>query len=159
MQCRHTVPDWHRYVDPEGDAVPIFAGCRLLVKEGEPARDPHSIACAYWGHQRDCPLFEGPGAPARTPAGDAGRPASRDVPVAVEAAWPVRAPGAMDGMRLVMIGLGALSTALMLLTLDVGFSLLSGKSPPAGYLHLTLVAGVVSIATHVLATLRTWARR
>lgn len=159
MQCRHTVPDWHRYVDPEGDAAPIFAGCRLLVHGGEPARDPRSIACAYWGHQGDCPLFEGPRAAARTRPKAAGRRASTDVPVRVDAVWPVRAPGAMDGMRLVMIGLGVLSTALMLLTLGVGFSLLGEKTPPVGCLHLTLLAGVVSIATHVLATLRSWARR
>ena len=107
MQCRHTVPDWHRYVDPAGDAAPIFAACRLLVKEGEPARDPRSIACTYWGHQRDCPLFEGAGGAARTEPRAAERRASRDVPVAMDAVWPVRAPGARDGMRLVLIGLGA----------------------------------------------------
>ena len=159
MQCRHTVPDWHRYVDPAGDAVPIFAGCRLLVKESEPARDPRSIACAYWGHQRDCPLFDGRGAPARPQPRGAERPAAKDVPMVTEAVWPVRAPGARDGMRLVMIGLGVLSTALMLLTVGVGLSILGGKSTLAGYLHLTLAAATVSIVTHVLATLRTWARR
>jgi len=159
MQCRHTVPDWHRYVDPTGDAVPIFAGCRLLVKEGQPARDARSIACAYWGHQRECPLFDGPGAPSRTPPGAAGRPVSTDVPVRMEAVWPVRAPGTTDGMRLVMIGLGALSTVLMLLTVGIGLSILSGKRTPAGYMHVMLVAATVSIVTHVLATLRAWARR
>ena len=159
MQCRHTVPDWHRYVDPAGDVVPIFAACRLLVKEGEPARDPSSIGCTYWGHQRDCPLFEGPGAAARTQPRAAEPPASGDMPVAVGAAWPVRAPGAKDGMRLVLIGLGVLSTALMLLTAGVGLSVLGGKTSPAYFLHLVVVAATVSIATHVLATLWTWARR
>jgi hypothetical protein len=159
MQCRHTVPDWHRYVDPAGDAAPIFAACRLLVKEGEPARDPRSIACTYWGHQRDCPLFEGAGGAARTEPRAAERRASRDVPVAMGAVWPVRAPGARDGMRLVLIGLGALSIILMLLTVGVGLAVLHGKRSPAGYLHLVWVAATVSIATHVLATLRAWARR
>lgn len=159
MQCRHTVPDWHRYVDPAGDTVPIFAGCRLLVKEGEAARDPRSIACAYWGHQRDCPLLDGPGAPAETQTRGAGRSASKDVPMMTEAVWPVRAPGARDGMRLVIIGLGVLSTVLMLWMVGVGFSVLSGKSTLAAYLHVTLVAATVSMVTHVLATLRSWARR
>lgn len=159
MQCRHTVPDWHRYVDPGADVVPIWAACRLLVKEGEPARDPRGIACSYWGHQRDCPLFDGPGAVTRKPASSAERPAARDVPVGTEAIWPVRAPGATDGMRLVMLGLGVASIALMLFTVGVGLTVLSGKGAPAGYVRLILVAGTVSIVTHVLAMLRTWARR
>jgi hypothetical protein len=159
MQCRHTVPDWHRYVNPTADALPIFAGCRLLVKEGEPASDPRSIACAYWGHQRDCPVYEGSGGPARMQAGGTGGIRSSDVPVAVDAVWPVRAPGSTDRMRLVIIGLSVLSSALLLWTAGVGLSILSGKTPPAGYLHLTLVAATVSIVTHVLATLRAWVRR
>lgn len=159
MQCRHTVPDWHRYVDPEGDAAPIFAACRLLAREGERVRDPRSIACAYWGRQRDCPLFEGPGARAGKPAEGAGRSPSTDVPVAVESVWPIRGPGAKDGMRLVLIGLGVVSTALMLWTAGVGLSILGGKGVPASFVPGTLVAVTVSIITHVLATLRTWARR
>jgi len=159
MQCRHTVPDWHRYVDPARDAVPIFAACRLVVREGELARDPRSIACGYWGHQRDCPLFDGPGAAAGTLPRDAERPPSRDVPVATDTLWPVRAPGAREGMRLVLIGLGVLSTALMLFTVGVGLTVLTGKTTPASYLHLVVAAATVSVVTHVLATLRTWARR
>jgi hypothetical protein len=62
-------------------------------------------------------------------------------------------------MRLVLIGLGALSIILMLLTVGVGLAVLHGKRSPAGYLHLVWVAATVSIATHVLATLRAWARR
>jgi hypothetical protein len=159
MQCRHTVPDWHRYVDPAADVVPILAACRLLVKEGEPARDPRGIACSYWGHQRDCPLFEGPGAVTRRQASSSERPAARDLPAGTEAMWPVRAPGATDGMRLVMLGLGVTSTALMLVTVAVGLTAQSGKGFPIGYLRLILVAGTLSIVTHVLAVLRTWARR
>ncbi len=159
MQCRHTVPDWHRYVDSAGEAFPIFAGCRLLVKEGEQTRDPRSIACTYWGHQRECPLFEGPGRTVRTESNPPERPGCGDVPMAVDTVWPVRAPGTKDGMRLVLIGLGALSTALMLVTVGVGLSVLSGKTSPAGYLRLVLVAATVSVVTHGLATLRTWAGR
>jgi hypothetical protein len=62
-------------------------------------------------------------------------------------------------MRLVLIGLGVLSTALLLLTAGVGLSVLGGKTSPAYFLHLVVVAATVSVATHVLATLWTWARR
>jgi len=159
MQCRHTVPDWHRYVNAAANTVPIFVACRLLVKEGEPASDPRSIACAYWGHQRDCPLYDGPEAPAK-PARDGGaRILAGEVPVAADTVWPVRAPGAKDGMRQVMIGMGILSTALLLWTAFLGLSVLNGRAVPAAYLHLTLVAAAVSVLTHVLATVRTWARR
>ncbi len=159
MQCRHTVPDWHRYVKPGTDAVPIFAGCRLLVKEGEAASDPRSIACAYWGHQRDCPLYDGPGAAARPRAAGTPGPRPEEIPVPAEAVWPVRPPGSKDGMRLVLIGLGLVSTILLVWSGFVGLAILSGKTSAAGSLHVFLLAAAVSIATHVLATLRTWARR
>lgn len=159
MQCRHTVPDWHRYVNAAADAVPIFVACRLLVKEGEPASDPRSIACAYWGHQRDCPLYDGPGGSVRPVKPGGARTTAGEEPVAVNTVWPVRAPGAKDGMRRVMIGMGILSTALLLWTGFLGLSVLGGRAVPATYLHLTLAAAAVSILTHVLATLRTWARR
>ena len=64
MRCRHTVADWARYVRAPGEAAPIYAACGMLVKEGEPAEDPRTIACGYWGRQPDCPLYEGPGRPA-----------------------------------------------------------------------------------------------
>ena len=159
MQCRHTVPDWHRYVAPMADPAPVLAGCRLLVREGEPASDPRSIACAYWGHQRDCPLYEGPGGSAKAQPARAGRSPGSDVPVAVDAVWPARAPGAMDGMRLVIIGLGVLSTMLLVGTAGISLAALRGTALPSGSLHLTVAAATVSIVTHVLATLRTWARR
>jgi hypothetical protein len=159
MQCRHTVPDWHRYVDPAGDALPIFAACRLLAKDGERARDPRSIACIYWGHQRDCPLFEGLGGAAETQPRAAERAPSRDMPVAVDTVWPVRAPGAREGMRLVLIGLGAFSSVMMLLAAGVLLSLIGGRTSPAGYLHLMLAAVTISVVTHILATLRAWAGR
>ena len=159
MRCRHTVPDWHRYVNPAGATFPIFAACRLLVKEGEEARDPRSIACTYWGHQRDCPLFEGSGGPARMESKVAERPTSKDVPVAMGMLWPVRTPGTKDGMRFILMWLGALSTALLLLVVGVGLSSLGQKTSPAGYARLVLVAATVSVVTHVLVTLRTWAGR
>jgi hypothetical protein len=58
-----------------------------------------------------------------------------------------------------MLGLGVTSTALMLVTVAVGLTAQSGKGFPIGYLRLILVAGTLSIVTHVLAVLRTWARR
>ena len=159
MQCRHTVPDWHRYVNPAADAVPIMAACRLLVKEGEPASDPRSIACAYWGQQRDCPLYDGPGGPARPVKAGGARTPAGEVPVAADTVWPVRAPGAKDGLRRVMIGMGILSTALLLWTGFLGLSVLNGRAVSAASLYLTLVAAAVSVLTHVLATVRMWARR
>ncbi len=159
MDCRHTVPDWHRYVRPRADALPIFAACRLLVKEGEQVGDPRSIACAYWGRQRECPLYDGPGGAVRGQAGPIRRPASPEVPVNPEQVWPVRAPGTTDRMRLVIIGLGVLSTAFLGWMVSIGLSVLNGQAMPAGYVPLTLAGATVSIVTHVLATLRTWARR
>ncbi len=159
MQCRHTVPDWHRYVNPAAGAVPIFAACRLLVKEGEPAGDPRSISCAYWGRQRDCPLYDGPGGPARPVKAGGTQTQAGEVPVAAHTVWPVRAPGTKDGMRQVMIGMGIMSTALLAWMAFLGISALSGRAVPAAYLHLTLAAAAVSILTHVLTTLRMWVRR
>jgi hypothetical protein len=60
-------------------------------------------------------------------------------------------------MRIVLIGLGALSTALMLLTVGVG--LLAGATSPVGFQRFVLAAVTVSVVTHVLSTLRTWAGR
>ncbi len=76
-----------------------------------------------------------------------------------EQVWPVRVPGTTDRMRLVIIGLGVLSTALLGWMVPIGLSVLNGQAMPAGYVPLTLAGAIVSIVTHVLATLRTWARR
>jgi high-affinity Fe2+/Pb2+ permease len=62
-------------------------------------------------------------------------------------------------MRLVLIGLGVLSTALLGWLVAIGLSVLSGQAEPAATVSLMLVAASVSIVTHVLATLKTWARR
>jgi len=157
MQCRHTVPDWHRYVDPTGEGPPIFAACRLLVREGEQSPDPRAIACGYWGHQQDCPLYEGPGALARP--NEAARPASADVPVALGTVWPVRPPTAQDGMRIVVMALGGVSIVLLVWAAVVWLSLMRGTAAPASFVVVASAAAVVSIVTHALATLRVWARR
>ncbi len=59
--CRHTEPDWARHVRDPDAGVPLFAACRLLLKDGEPVDDPRTIACGFWGRQSECPLYEGPG--------------------------------------------------------------------------------------------------
>ncbi len=159
MQCRHTVPDWHRYVDPSGEGPPIFVACRLLVREGEQSPDPRTIACGYWGHQQDCPLYEGPGAAARPGPNEAARPAPTDVPVVVGTAWPVRPPTARDGMRIVVMALGVVSIVLLVWTAAIWLSLMRGTAAPANFVVVASAAAVVSIVTHALATLRVWARR
>ncbi len=156
MQCRHTVPDWHRYVDHPAEAAPIFAACRLLLREGEQRRDPRLIACGYWGHQRECPLYEGPGATGRV---EASRAAPIDVPIGTEAIWPVRPPTARDGMRLVLLALGIVSIALLGWTAVVGFFLMRGTAAPVTFIFVAVTAAAISILTHALATLRVWARR
>ena len=78
--CRHTEPDWVRFVRDPAEGAPIFAACRLLVKEGEPAEDPRAIACGYWGRQPECPLYEGPGSMASPPPAPAA-PEAHDLPL------------------------------------------------------------------------------
>src|SRR4030042_6944969 len=106
MRCRHPVPDWHRYVAAGEDARPIFAACRLLVKEGERARDPQSVAWRYWGRQQYCPLYDGPESRPASQSSPAIAPAAAEVPVAPESVWPVRPPDAMDWARILLLGLG-----------------------------------------------------
>ena len=76
-----------------------------------------------------------------------------------EAVWPVRVPGMTDRMRLVIIGLGVLSTALLGWMVSIGLSVLNGQAMPASYVPVTLAVATVSIVTHVLTALKTWARR
>ena len=163
MRCRHTVPDWHRYVAPAAEAPPIFSACRLLIREGERTSDPRSIACSYWGHQSDCPVYDGPLAQVDVlPSGRpqlASRRVFRDVPLGDEAAWPVRPPGADDGKRRLVICLGLLSVALLTWTAILGLAVIRGTASLSHFLSVTLVAGAVSVGTHVLATLRIWGRR
>jgi hypothetical protein len=159
MLCRHTVPDWHRYVDPGAETVPIYAACRLLVKEGEAARDPRSISCAYWGRQRECPLYEGPGGRSASRGDERERRTAADVPVATDKVWPVRPPGARDGWRRLQAGLEAVSILLLLGAAAGAVGVLRGKPPGAGYAVFALAAAGVSIVTLVLGRLLTWARR
>jgi hypothetical protein len=154
MPCRHTVPDWHRYVEAN-PAAPIFAGCRLLIKEGERSSDPRAIACAFWGHQADCPQYDGPGKRNAAPAAGPGR-AVVDEPLPPEGAWPLRAPGAPDRMRTGLIGLLVVAIAFLLLGL-IGL----GSGWTGGAAGRVLVgAGLgFSVVTHVLALVRIWAGR
>jgi len=158
MLCRHTVPDWHRYVDAAADAAPIFAACRLLVKEGEPARSPQAVACAYWGRQRECPLYEGPGGRIAGREGRVPRPAATEVPVAVETVWPVRAPGARDAWRWLLPGLEAAAVILLMGAAIGAIRILQGRAPGVSYGGLVLGAAGVSISALVLGRLRSWAK-
>ena len=159
MQCRHTVADWHRYVDPHGASPPIFAACRLLVKEGEQARDPRGIACAYWGRQRECPLYEGPGGRIEVPPVTAGPSPLPETPVAQDAVWPVRHPGAVDGLRVLIGGLTVLSLGLLGWSLALGVAVLAGHSDVRGFVPAAVAAASVSMATHLLTVLKAWAGR
>jgi hypothetical protein len=158
MRCRHTVPDWHRYVAVGEDTRPIFAACRLLVKEGVRAADPRSIACTYWGRQRECPSYDGPesslsGRPSPTGA------AAADAPVVPESVWPVRGPGATDGQRVLLMVLGGLSVVLLGWAVVLSGAVLLGRPVRIGYLIVSLVGGSVSLVTHALTLLRLWAKR
>src|SRR5512136_812324 len=153
MRCRHTVPEWHRYVVAEGAARPIFAACRLLVKDGERAADPLTIACTYWGRQQDCPLYDGPESRASQTLPGA------DVRVGPESVWPVRPPGATDGQRVLLMALGGLSIALLGWAVILSLAALIGKPVGTGYLIVILSGSALSLMTHVLTLLRLWVRR
>ena len=158
MRCRHTVADWHRYLAAGEDARPIFAACRLLVKEGERATDSRSIACAYWGRQRECPLYDGP------ESSPSGRPSptgtvAADVRVEPESIWPVRRPGTTDGQRVLFMAFGGLSVVLLGWAVVLTGAVLLGRQVRLDYLIVTLVGGSVSLVTHVLTLLRLWVRR
>jgi hypothetical protein len=159
MRCRHTVPDWHRFVAAGEGALPIFAACRLLTKEGDRVGDPRSIACSYWGHQEDCPLYDGPGKRL------VGRPdlpptlASADEPAPAEDVWPVRSPGAPDGPRVLLLALSTLSVALLTWAAVLGLTAQGGTWMPESFRIVATTGVAVSIVTHILALLRIWARR
>jgi hypothetical protein len=159
MRCRHTVPDWHRYVAAKEDAAPILAACRLLIQDGDRVKDPRSIACSYWGRQRDCPLYDGPGQVPRTSPTSGNGPAAPDEPLALEGAWPVRPPWVVDGSRVFLILLGGLSVVLLGLATVLSVMVLRGASIPSGYRTVLVIAGIVSLLTHMLTLLRLWVRR
>jgi hypothetical protein len=155
MRCRHTVPDWHRFVAAGEGGAPIFAACRLLTKDGDRVSDPRSIACGYWGHQEDCPLYDGPGKRPDVPRVVA--PVDEQAPV--EEPWPVRPPGAVDGSRILLIALATLSVALLMWAALLGLRPGRGAGMTEGSRILVAGAAAVSILTHILAVLRIWARR
>ncbi len=159
MQCRHTVADWHRYVDPNGASPPIVAACGLLIKEGVQAREPRGIACAYWGRQRECPLYEGPGGRIDQPSVPPAVGVPRDSPIGRETVWPVRQPGTIDGLRLLLGGLTVLSLGLLGWSLALGVAVLSGHAEAGGLAPVAIAAASFSIVTHLLAALKTWAGR
>jgi len=155
VRCRHTVPDWHRFVGPGEGHAAIFAACRLLVREGEAAQDARAIACAYWGRQEECPMYEGP----RRQSGLAGTPADResgDVPIVVATAWPVRTPGERDPFAAVLIGLAIASVLLLATALGLA---LAAPVRLTGAHGLLVGALALSILAHGLTLLKAWAAR
>ena len=158
MRCRHTVPDWHRYVAAEEATRPVLAACRLLIKEGEPAADARAIACGFWGRQRECPVYDGPESSLSGHPKPA-RSAAIDAPVAVESVWPVRQLGATDGQRVLLMLLGGLSIVLLGWAVALSVAALLGRPVQSGYVTVTLIGGAVSLTTHVLVLLRLWIGR
>ena len=158
MRCRHTVPDWHRYVAAGEVTRPVLAACRLLIKAGEPAADARTIACSFWGHQRDCPVYDGPGARPTGVSSPVGR-TDVDTPAASEDVWPVRQPGATDGQRLTLMALGGLSIALLGWAAVLGTGVLLGRPARSGIVIIALAGGAVSVVTHFLMLLRLWVKR
>jgi len=158
MRCRHTVPDWHRYVAAEEATRPVLAACRLLIKEGEPAADARAIACGFWGRQRECPVYDGPES-SLSGHPKLARSVVADAPVAVESVWPVRQPGATDGQRVLLMLLGGLSIVLLGWAVALSVAALLGRPVQSGYVTVTLIGGAVSLTTHVLVLLRLWIGR
>jgi hypothetical protein len=159
MQCRHTVADWHRYVDPNGASPPIMAACGLLIQDGLRARDAQGIVCAYWGRQRACPLYEGPGGRADLPAAPPAESAPRDSLVALDTVWPVRQPGSVDGLRRLLGGLTVLSLGLLGWSLALGVAVLGGHADAGRLAPVAVAAASFSMVTHLLAALKSWAGR
>jgi hypothetical protein len=149
MRCRHTVAEWHRFTAADAVAMPIFAACRLLIKDGDRVADPRTIACSYWGHQEDCPVYDGPGKRLDPCLGETRSSVSTDGP----------APGDTDGPRLLLIGLSVVSVALLIWAAALGLMARGGGGMPERFWIIAAIAAIVSIVTHVLAFLRIRARR
>ncbi len=150
MHCRHTVPDWHRYTDADA-AVPIFAGCRLLIQSGERVSDPRTIACTFWGRQTECPLYEGPGKRALQHA--TAPPDRREEALPAEPVWPVRQPGARDWSRVLLMTLAVAAVA------SLGWAGMAVQFGGPDQARFALgIAIAVSVTAHVLAIVRCWAR-
>ncbi len=155
MRCRHTVPDWHRYMAPGETSRPIFAACRLLVKEGQQASDTRSIACGYWGRQPACPVYDGPEAVSST-----ARRASHggtDVPVGPEGVWPVRVPAAADRPRRLWLAIGGISLVVLGWAIVSAAASLRGEGMPARRL-VALAGGAASSVALILTLMRLWVR-
>ena len=159
MRCRHTVAEWHRFTAADAVAMPIFAACRLLIKDGDRVVDPRTIACSDWGHQEDCPVYDGPRKRVDRCLGEPRSVVSTDEPVPVEAVWPVPSPGGTDGPRVLLIGLSVLSVALLIWAAALGLTARGGGGMPDNFWIIAAIAATVSIVTHVLAFLRIWTRR
>jgi len=159
MRCRHTVPDWHRFVAASEGIVPIFAACRLLTKEGDRVGDPRSIACSFWGHQEECPLYDGPGKRLAGRLDSSPSPASTDEPGPAGDVWPVRSPGAEDGPRVFLLVLSTLSVALLIWAAVLGVTAQGSARIPGSFWIVAAIGVAVSIMSHILALLRIWARR
>jgi len=71
----------------------------------------------------------------------------------------VGSPGATDGPRVLLIGLLALSVALLIWAAALGLAARGGGGMPEGFRIMAATAATVSIVTHVLAFLRISARR
>ena len=150
MRCRHTVADWHRFVGPGEPQTTILAACQLLVRQGEQAEDPRAIACAYWRHQEDCPMYDGPRSrPASV--GSVGAPVSQDAPVAPGRAWPVRAPGEWDPFGALLAALAIVSMLLLASTAALALAWPGGLWGARG---LLMAAAALSILTHGLSLLK-----
>jgi hypothetical protein len=158
MRCRHTVADWHRFTAVDAAAVPIFAACRLLIKAGDRAGDPRTIACNYWGHQEDCLVYDGPGKRLDPSLGETRSAACTYDPAPVDAVWQVCSLGDTDGPRVLLVGLSLLSVVLMIWAAVLGLTVRGGGTKE-GFWIIAALAATVSIVTLVLALLRIWARR
>ena len=65
----------------------------------------------------------------------------------------------MDGSRIFLIVLGGLSIVFLGLAAILSVTALSGASVPNGYRTVLVIAGIVSLLTHVLTLFRLWVRR
>ena len=70
-----------------------------------------------------------------------------------------RSPGAVDGSRVFLILIGGLSIVLVGLAAILSVTAPSGAPIPSGYRIVLVIAGMVSLLTHVLTLFRLWVRR
>jgi hypothetical protein len=105
-----------------------------------------------------CPVYDGPVVDAGPRALGPLDAAEGDVPAARGELWPVRTPGAIDGQLVVLIVLGALSIVILGVAVVLSLAALNGRVAPTGSWVVILVAGAVSLTTHLLTLLRLWVR-